>query len=75
MAHAFLKGPSSTRKWWCSKARFESRRQANIALRHTVKNSRGLVAMGDGTMNVYKCRECGGYHLGHGQAKKRKEKR
>lgn len=67
MGHAFLNaadrmspGSPCTKKPY--KDRHDARRAMNRGIEHRGK---GMVAIGTGIMNVYQCRFCGFWHLGH----------
>jgi len=68
MTHAFLKtGDHVEAKQRCTKRAYASRQEARRHMNRGVarNNGRGLVAVGKGLMNVYRCQICGLYHLGH----------
>lgn len=65
MAHAYLNAQKAVRAWFCTKAVFNSRRAAAVALRRFRSLKTVGVEHGSGTMAVYKCKHCGMYHHGH----------
>ena len=67
MTHAFLNAGSSVQVVQrCTKRAYPNAKDARRAMNRGVGNrGRGMVAIGTGTMNVYRCGICGAYHLGH----------
>ena len=64
MTHAFLHGPSTATNQFCSKTGYTSRRQAMKQLKKH-RPVTGLSSTGVGKLNVYKCKACHLFHLGH----------
>lgn len=65
MSHAFLNGPFKASNQQCAKVGYESRRDALRKVGKHRSASHGLTAVGVGKLNVFKCKTCGLYHLGH----------
>ena len=67
MAHAFLiAGGAVQVQQRCTKKPYERRQDARRAMnRGIARRGHGMVAMGQGTMNVYRCGICRFWHLGH----------
>jgi hypothetical protein len=65
MAHAYLFTSSPIEVVQrCTKVAYDSRRMAHRA-RGRMRQPIGVTAVGTGTLNVYKCRICAAWHLGH----------
>lgn len=66
MAHAFLKAARDVQVIQrCTKIPYTTLREAKRKLNAHRKTS-GVVAMGSGKMNAYRCKVCHFYHVGHG---------
>lgn len=65
LMHAFLNAPNQmTLIQRCHKIAWPSRRDA-MKVRGKHRKPDGLAPSGTGTMQVYRCRQCHGWHLGH----------
>ena len=66
MAHAFLTAGNQIEVLQrCTKKVFTSSKMARRAMNNVRRGTRGLIAMGQGTMNAYRCGICGQWHIGH----------
>jgi hypothetical protein len=76
MPAAYLKAASTpTGPIFCSKIRFESRKDAMRGRNGVRKETLGLVKCGSGRLGVYKCPGCGWWHIGHQQGNMRRKRR
>ena len=65
MAHAYLKAGTAVQVIQrCKKIAWESRRAA-FSAKNRARKDPGVTAVGVGTLHVYRCKICGGWHLGH----------
>lgn len=63
--HAFLKAGNDVQVIQrCTKIPYTTLREARRKIGRTRKPV-GVVAMGTGKMNAYRCKVCGAYHTGH----------
>lgn len=65
MGHAFLKSLGSVHvEQKCTKVPYANAKTARRK-RDGHRHNHGMVAMGAGRLNVYRCKICGAWHVGH----------
>ena len=64
MGAAYLNAPDVHVMQRCIKRHFDSRQMAQ-KLARTIRKPTGVVAIGSGVLNVYRCKICKGWHIGH----------
>ena len=66
MAHAFLNSGNSVEVTQrCTKRAYDSMKDTRRAMGKMSRSQNGMVSIGSGRLNAYRCPICRAYHLGH----------